>query len=98
MGKNPIFRVFWVFWAPWTLPGTPVPRGFYINPSRRGPAPARGPGGEETPHRGREGQPLPSFRGRLVHPWVAVGGRLRLVKEVPRRHWSIQPNRSSLTN
>jgi len=24
--------------ALWGLPGTPVPRGFYINPSRRGPA------------------------------------------------------------
>jgi len=37
------FAGFSGFLAPPGLPGTPVPRGFYINPSRRGPAvPRRG--------------------------------------------------------
>jgi len=42
-GQNCPFWAFWGFSAPWGLPGTRSPRGFYINPSRRGPAvPARG--------------------------------------------------------
>jgi len=44
-----IFRHFRAFWAPWGLPGPRVPRGFYINPSRRGPAvPAGSPKGAEV--------------------------------------------------
>jgi len=58
-------RRFGAFLGPWGLPGTPPGRGFYINPSRRGPAVAAdpssrgpGPGGLGEPQRG-VGGPLP---------------------------------------
>jgi len=42
--KNGHFGRFWGILAPPGLPGTPFPRGFYINPSRRGPAVPAGAG------------------------------------------------------
>jgi len=38
LAKNAHFGLFGGFLGPWALPGTRSPRGFYINPSRRGPA------------------------------------------------------------
>jgi len=45
MGILAVFRLFWGFQAPWALPGTRLLRGFYINPSRRGPVPVLAGGG-----------------------------------------------------
>jgi len=59
-----IFRYFGAFWAPWALPGTPSEGLFYINPSRRGPAPGSGdsrrpgvPEGRGNPPKGVQGAP-----------------------------------------
>jgi len=40
--KTPLFGVLGVFLAPSGLPGPASGRGFYINPSRRGPVPGSG--------------------------------------------------------
>jgi len=55
LAKNGQNGHFWGFWAPPGLPGTRSQRGFYINPSRRGPAvPRRGsPGRQPRPGAGR---------------------------------------------
>jgi len=54
------FRCFGGFLAPLGPPGPGPGRGFYINPSRRGPVQARGaqrrPGAGRSPNRGRSGE------------------------------------------
>jgi len=76
---------FWAFWAkkpdfglfggfgpfsgPLGDPRDPVPRGFYINPSRRGPAvPAGGPRGRQP----RPGAGYPPEEGQGVSPWAGA--------------------------
>jgi len=69
-GKNPDFGVFGVFWAPWGTPGTRLRRGFYINPSRRGPAvPGAGSGDSAVQARGTLRR-----RGRGSPPEGGVAG------------------------
>jgi len=79
LAKNPKNGVFWAFRAPWALPGTLVPRGFYINPSRRGPVPGLG-GGLLTPRSGVAGvSPIGASGalpgGRRSRPALADRGR-----------------------
>jgi len=68
VGFYPLLGLFAQKWAFWALLG-PAARGFYINPSRRGPAVPRGGVG---PRRGSEGEPL-SFPGGVVRLWAARG-------------------------
>jgi len=78
LGKKAHFGAFWGFSAPSGPPGPGPGRGFYINPSRRGPAVPRGPGWDLAPPR-RGGSPeggpggLPQGRrpGRLGCPQPA---------------------------
>jgi len=68
MGKIALFGDFGGFGAflgPWGLPGTPPGRGFYINPSRRGPAVPRG---------SREGSGASAAQARGTPPEEGVGG------------------------
>jgi len=72
MGKTALFGDFGGFGAflgPWGLPGTPFPRGFYINPSRRGPAVPRGPP-EGSWRQPRPGAGYPPEEGQGVSPWA----------------------------
>jgi len=76
MAKKAIFgdfRQFWRFLTPPGLPRGPPEQGFYINPSRRGPAvPAGGSGGPCPARDG--GKPPEGVQGGT--PWgVAVRSR-----------------------
>jgi len=66
-GQKAHFSHFRGFSAPPGLPGTRFSRGFYINPSRRGPAvPREGWGGETAPSR----RGVTPGGGQGVSPWA----------------------------
>jgi len=97
LAKNAKNRDFWGILAPPGLPGTPPGRGFYINPSRRGPAvPGAGvwgPSAAQAP-----GEPRIGARGVSPLGSVAVAGltpapvsRTRLVRGKA-SHYLVDPN------
>jgi len=64
-----VFRRFSPFLGPWGLPGASRAKGFYINPSRRGPAVPPGGGGRIRAAQAR-GRPRKGAQG--VSPWAVA--------------------------
>jgi len=66
--KKPFLRVFTRFWGFWPILGQ-LAQGFYINPSRRGPAPGAG---RRLPEGVGEGPPSLLPEGRIASGRLAA--------------------------